>query len=208
MGVVLVGSNPGLLLYDGDRPVAGASLWTVDWSVWGMGTVLLAVDEHGWRSVGTDEHLARILLERFTRHFPEMETFRESTSLLHTDDIVRVESDLFSGLRASGGGVELRIGGVKERRKYSNPDFLLGPTSLALSNVYLPCELGELSLDGTPVAGLPRCEWKDGHWSSSSFLAVAEVWSDVDPAPASVSPAQQAGVPQARGRHLHSISPA
>lgn len=206
MGVVLVGSNPGLLLHHEGHPVAAASLWTVDWSVWGMGTVLLAVDADGWRSVGTDEHLARILLERFTRHFPEMEPFQETTSLLHTDDVVRVESDLFSGLRASGGGVELRIGGVKDRRQYSNPSFRLGATSMALSNVYLPCELGELTLDGTPVVGAPECEWQDGRWSSSSFLAVAEVWSDVEQAPA-VAPSAPGAAPPQRARHLHSISP-
>lgn len=208
MGVVLIGGNPGLLLHDDDRPVAAASLWTVDWSVWGMGTVLLAVDEDGWRSVGTDEHLARILLERFTRHFPEMKPFRSASGLRHTDDVVRVESDLFSGLRASGGGVELRIGGVKERRQFAIPDFRLGATSMALSNVYLPCELGELVLDGTPVIGAPLCEWKDGHWSSSSFLAVAEVWSDDDPATAPVPPTRQSGNPEPRARHLHSITPA
>lgn len=205
MGVVLVGSNPGLLLWDGERPTAAVSIWSVDWSVWGVGSVLVVADASGWRTVGTDEHLARILLERFTRWFPEFSSFTDEaadTPLRHTDAPVRISSDLFSGLRATGGGVDVRIGGVKDRRQLSVPDFPLGESTMGLSNVYLPCELGELVVDGEPVAGAPRCRQVDGRWTSSSFLAVAEVWSQPEP----VAELTRDLRDRRSRRHLHAIS--
>lgn len=210
MGVVLVGANPGLLLYDDDEPTAAVSVWTVDWSVWGVGSVLVVADRDGWLTVGADEHLARILLERFTRHFPEFAAFTgdpAGRSIRHVDDRVTVSSDLFSGLRATGGGVAVRIGGVKDRRQYSQPDFPLGELTMGLTNVYLPCELGELTIDGTPVAGAPRCRLVDGRWTSSSFLAVAEVWTRTEPVQRSASDPVAATTDRRTRRHLHAISP-
>ena len=209
MSVVLVGANPGLQLFDDAGVVAAASLWTVDWSVWGVGTAMIVADRTGWRTIGTDEHLARILLERFTRHFPEFRDLVGSEEITHSDDRVEISSDLFSGLRATGGGVRLRIGGVKDRRQFADPAFPLGETSLALSNVYLPCELGELSIDGEVVAGAPKCEYTGGRWTSTSYLAVAEVWSESEPpaAAASLNSAGSSGGPARPRRHLRAVRP-
>ena len=209
MSVVLVGANPGLQLFDDAGVVAAASLWTVDWSVWGVGTAMIVADRSGWRTIGTDEHLARILLERFTRHFPEFSGLGPTDDITHLDDRVEISSDLFSGLRASGGGVRLRIGGVKDRRQFADPSFPLGDTSLALSNVYLPCELGELSIDGASVEGAPKCEYVGGRWSSTSYLAVAEVWSgNEEPAAvATLNGAGSTGGSTGPRRHLRAVQP-
>lgn len=203
MSIVLVGSNPGLLLYADDEPVAAASLWMVDWSVWGFGTVLMAVDERGWRTVGTDEHLARILLERFNKHFPEVQSFAGRQPVRHTDAKVELTCDLISGLLAVGGGIELRMGDVKDRRPFSHPAFPLGDIQLGLSNVYVPCGLGELTIDDRRIDGRPRCEETDGRWSSTGYLAVAEVWSD----PTDELKRSETVTPsgQVRSRHLRAI---
>ncbi len=203
MSIVLVGSNPGLLLYADGEPVAAASLWMVDWSVWGFGTVLMAVDERGWRTVGTDEHLARILLERFNKHFPEVGSFAGQQPVRHTDAKVEFTCDPVSGLLAGGGGIELRIGEVKDRRQFSHPAFPLGDIALGLSNVYMPCGIGELTIDDRRIAGQPKCEETDGRWSSTGYLALAEVWSDPTDELKHAEPLT-ASAP-VRARHLHAV---
>lgn len=203
MSIVLIGGNPGLLLHSEDGPTAAASLWTVDWSIWGSGVVLMAVDRSGWRTVGTDEHLARILLERFNLHFPEFSTFADDRRVQHVDAEVEIRSDLRSGLQALGGGIELRLADVKDRRQFSDPAFPLGELTMSLANVYLPCGMGELTIDGERIAGRPQCVQQDGRWTSSGYLAVAEVWSDpagefdkTDP----IAPATEV-----KPRHLYAI---
>lgn len=183
MSVVLVGSNPGLVLFaPGDdkaaAPVAAASLWTVDWSVWGFGTVLIAVHDGQWRIVGQDEHLGRILWDRFTRHFPELAPFAAVADVRQVTAPVQLRADLGSGLQASGGGIEMRLSEVKQRRQYINPAFELGDITLAVSNVYAPCQSGELEIDGRRVPGEVHCGESGGQWSSSGYLAMAEVWRD------------------------------
>lgn len=203
MSIVLVGSNPGLLLFSQGTPVAAASLWMVDWSAWGHGTVLMMVDADGWRTVGTDEHLARILRERFNRHFPEAATFAEQRAMRHVDAGVDLVGDIRSGMHAFGGGLELRIGEIKDRRQFSHPAFPLGEVTLSLTNVYIPCALGELTVDGVRVDGEPHCAQEDGQWSSSSYLAVAEVWSDPTDELKRAEPMTPAAT--VKPRHLHAI---
>lgn len=209
MSIVLVGSNPGLLLFDDGRPVAAAGVWSVDWSVWGFGTVLMAVDADGWRTVGTDEHLARILLERFTKHFPEVATFDQVRTVRHTDAEVELICDLSCGLDATGGGLRLRLGEVKDRRMFTDPAFSLGEIELGLSNVYAPCAVGELTIDGTTVPGRPECSNTNGRWSSSAYLAVAEVWTDpngvLGHAELSSNPPRLRREQPAKARHLRAI---
>lgn len=207
MSIVLVGSNPGLLLFDAEQPVATASVWSVEWSVWGSGTILMAADADGWRTVGADKHLAKILLETFNRHFPESEAFADTSKVRHTDDEVDLTCDLQSGLEASGGGIELRLGDVRDRRPFADPAFPLGGLELGLTNVYAPCGFGELVIDGTVVRGRPAVSSKDGRWTSTAFLAVAEVWTDPDGA-LQLTDARQLPSPKARPRrqrHLRAI---
>ncbi|WP_051267361.1 hypothetical protein [Nakamurella lactea] len=209
MSIVLVGSNPGLLLFDNGTPVAMASVWSVDWSVWGFGTVLMMVDADGWRTVGTDEHLARILLERFNRHFPEAESFDDQAPVRHTDDEVQLTCDLRSGLHAAGGGLELRLGDVRDRRPFAHPAFPLGEIELGLTNVYAPCGFGELMVDGVSVPGQPECSTEGGRWSSTGYLAVAEVWTDPTGAlqqADTTEPARRRQARPARRRHLRAIN--
>lgn len=203
MSVILVGSNPGLLLYADDEPVAAASVWMVDWSVWGFGTVLMTIGEQGWRTVGTDEHLAKILLERFNKHFPEVQSFADHQQVRHTDADVELTCDLTSGLYAAGGGIELRLSDVRDRRPFSHPAFPLGEIRLGLSNVYVPCALGELTIDGSRIGGQPRCSQEDGRWFSTGYLAVAEVWSDPTDELKRAEPTVPAA--PARARHLRAI---
>lgn len=203
MSAVLVGSNPGLLVFEGDRAVGAASVWQVDWSIWGTGDVLIVADQAGWRTIGTDEHLARILFQVFTRHFPELASFGGVPLLGHTADVVRVDADLVTGLLAVGGGVEVELREIKDRRPYVEPAFGLGNRELGLSNLYAPCASGRLTIDGRPVPGSPRCRQVNGRWTSSAYLAVAEVWTDPTGMLSAADPS--AMPPTARARHLRAI---
>lgn len=176
--VVLTGSNPGLTLYRGSQAVAFASLWSVDWSVWGSGLVLVTLTEDGWRTAGRDRHFARILVDRFNRFFPEAASLPVGAGVNHHDDDVVASISLTRGVTAGGGGVELRLSGVRERRAFYEPAFDLGDVRWSVRNVYAPCEAGELRIDGVAVDGEPATSEIGGRFTSSSFIATSEVWTD------------------------------
>jgi len=178
MSVVLIGSNPGLLLLTNDHPTAVASVWMVDWSRWGRGDVIVVATPDGWLTAGADEHFARILADRFTRHFPEAETFDWDGHVEHIDEKPSVRLNAATGVRASAEGLKVEITGVLDRRHISEPAYELDGALVSLSNVYLPCARGSITVRGELIAGEPNVGGTEERPSSSAFLAVAEVWTD------------------------------
>jgi len=204
MSVVLIGSNPGLLLYRDEHPVAFASVWSVDWSRWGGGSVIVVATEFGWLTAADDEHFARILLDRFTRHLPEAEEFAWDSRVHHVAGTPRIELDPAKGMRATAPGIAVAISEVLDRRHFVDPAFRLGSSAVGLSNVYLPCAQGTLSLDGEVVPGEPSVAAQADPPSSTAYLALAEVW--VDTTGALGLPALPRSETDRR-RHLRSLRP-
>ena len=207
MSVVLIGANPGVLLHSEGRPVAFASVWSVEWSRWGRGSALMLATESGWITAGSDEHLARILLDRFTRHFPEAAEFGWDTRVHHVAGRTRVDVDAGRGMRARAPGIQVDISDVLDRRHIVEPTFRLGDATVSLSNVYLPCGEATISVDGEILTGAPMITEVDGRQSSTAYLAMAEVW--VDPFGALGLPIHrpERDDDAVRGRHLRALRP-
>jgi len=204
MSVVLIGSNPGLLLYRDEHPVAFASVWSVEWSRWGGGPVIIVATESGWLTAADDEHFARILLDRFTRHLPEAEEFAWDTRVHHVAGTPRIELDPAKGMRASAPGIAVAISEVLDRRHFIDPAFRLGRSAVGLSNVYLPCAKGALTLDGEVLTGEPIVAAQADPPNSTAYLALAEVWVDTTGALGLPNlPRSEAD----RKRHLRSVRP-
>ncbi|MER7276949.1 hypothetical protein ABT369_21150 [Dactylosporangium sp. NPDC000244] len=164
MSVLLFGANPGLTLHEGERTVAFASAWRVDWSVRGAGTALVVWHDGEVRIATESPDLGRWLAEAFVRHFPEVAGLPWPEPAV-TVAPVRLELDHAAGLRAGAGDVELEITGAGQPRAIGVEAF--PGNGLRLTNVYIPCESGRLRLGGTEVAAT----------SANAFLADAEVWS-------------------------------
>ncbi|WP_258073923.1 hypothetical protein [Arthrobacter sp. Y81] len=141
----------------------------------GAGAALLIATRQGWRSYGTNGYFAENLASELTRYFPEAARF-PLTEITHTQDEFDVELDIGRGFRAVGRKAELEISGVLDRRQFSAPDFQLGESGAALSNVYLPCSAGRLSEFGVEWPGSPAVYPGPRGPSSSAYIAVAESW--------------------------------
>ncbi|GIJ61449.1 hypothetical protein [Virgisporangium aurantiacum] len=172
MAVLLVGSNPGLALHDGDGPpVAFVSVWRVDWSVRGAGTALVLSHSGRVRVVTPVPELGRWLADAFNRHFPEVAGLPWSEPAV-TAAPVRLDLDPATGLTATAADVTVEISGPMDRRRVDVAAF--PGNGLRLSTVYTPCAEGRLTIAGRRVDGAPRVTGA----SSTAFLADAEVWSD------------------------------
>lgn len=175
MAVVLVGSNPGVLLYDGERATAFASVWQVDWSVRGAGAAIVLVVPGEVRILGDDAPLGRWLGESFTRHFPEARAVGWSDpTFVHAD--VRTSLDLGDGFRATAGDVVVDADGLLDRRVVEADDVTLDGAPHGLRNVLAPCANATISVGGVLLPGTPRVEVGDRP-TSTAYLAVAEVWT-------------------------------
>lgn len=168
MSVVLVGANPGVLVKDGDRVTAFASVWQVDWSERGSGPALVLWHDGRVRVLGPDPELAGWLAETFVRHFGEVDGLPWAPSVERAD--VQVELDLARGLTAKAADVTVELGGITDRRPFREEGLTLGGVAYDLSNVFLPCDTATVTVGGTPVPGV----------ADPAFLAVAEVWARRD----------------------------
>lgn len=165
MTVVLVGANPGVLMKDGDRVTAFASVWQVDWSEGGSGSALVLWHADRVRVLGPDTGLAAWLADTFVRHFGEVAGLPWEPTVQRAD--VEVAIDLARGLTAKAADVTVEMAGVLDRRPFREEGLSLGDTRYDLSNVFAPCATASVTVAGTPVPGTP----------DPAFLAVAEVWS-------------------------------
>lgn len=173
---IVVGANPGLVLYDGDRLTAYAATWQVDWSPYGAGNVLALWRDETVHVYGSNLPLARWLEREFVRHFPEADGLVWPEPQLHRVP-VWVDLDLASGMRAHAADVHVTLGDVLDRRAFATDAFPLGGgVEHSLSLVLGPCGEGALRVGGRAVDGRPRISGTAGRPSSTAYLAVAEVW--------------------------------
>lgn len=175
MSVVLVGANPGLLLRLDGAATAFASVWQVDWSPAGRGPALVLCRGGSTCVYGSDEQLCRWLVEKFTRHFPEAAD--SAGQLDYLDARVQIDIDLERGMHAAAADVVVQLGRPLDRRLFRAERVDLGGTAYGLSNVFVPCGSGTISVAGRLLPGAPVLSENDGRPGSSAFLAVAEVWS-------------------------------
>lgn len=176
MSVVLVGANPGLLLRLDGAATAFASVWQVDWSPAGRGPALVLCRAGSTCVYGSDEQLCRWLVENFTRHFPEAADLHGG-QLEYIDAPVQIDIDLVQGMHAAAADVVVQLGRPLDRRIFRAERIDLGSTAYGLSNVFVPCGTGTISVAGRRLPGAPVLSENDGRPGSSAFLAVAEVWS-------------------------------
>lgn len=176
--LVLVGANPGLLLRDAGQPTAFASIWQVDWSAAGNGNALILCQDGRTLAHGQNERLCRWLVERFTQHFPE--SAGTGGAMKYVEAAVSLDIDLDTGMRASAGAVVVELSRPLDRRTFRAERLDLGGTAYELSNVLVPCAEGFISVSGVPLLGTPTLTSEDDRPGSSGFLAVAEVWSQLD----------------------------
>ncbi|MFE6224219.1 hypothetical protein [Streptomyces sp. NPDC057854] len=173
---ILVGANPGLQLFDGSGAcTAFLSTWQVEWSTHGAGNALVLWRPDGVRVVGEDPHLALWLADHFVRHFPELDGLPWSAPRFHRS-AVQVRLDLASGLRAWGGGVDVRMAEVLDRRAFATDGFPLAGVDHSLSLVFAPCGRARARVDGRVQPGEISRGGTPERPSSSAFLATAEVW--------------------------------
>ncbi|WP_199551041.1 hypothetical protein [Streptomyces sp. N35] len=173
---ILVGANPGLQLFDRSGScTAYISTWQVEWSTHGAGNVLVLWRPDGVRVVGEDPHLALWLADHFVRHFPELEGLPWTAPRFHRST-VQVRLDLASGLQARGGGIDVRMAEVLDRRAFATDQFPLGGVEHSLSLVLGPCGRARALVDGRVQPGEISRGGTPDRPSSSAFLAAAEVW--------------------------------
>jgi hypothetical protein len=175
MSVVLVGANPGVLLRQDGAVTAFASVWQVDWSTHGAGTALVLWHDGRVRAIGPRPDLTRWLAEDFVQHFGEVDGLPWKVEL-ETGEVA-IQLSLEDGLTASAGPVAVEVSQVLDRRVFRSDEIRLGGVPHGLSNVYLPCRQARITVDGRAVPGVPEVEQHDDRYSSSAFLAVAEVWT-------------------------------
>jgi hypothetical protein len=176
--VILVGANPGVLLRDAGQPTAFASVWQVDWSPAGAGKALILCRDGATLAHGPDEGLCRWLVDRFTRHFPESRG--TGGTLEYVDAAVDLDIDLATGMQAGAAGVLVELTRPLDLRTLRVERMELAGSTVELSNVFVPCGDGAISVDGERLPGALALSEDGGLPGSSGFLAVAEVWSELD----------------------------
>lgn len=173
--VVLVGSNPGFQLFDGDRVTAYVSAWRVDWSPLGTGTAVIRWEDDEVHVYGRDHRLAGWLERNFTRHFPEVEGLAWPAPVFHRVR-AHVDIDLATGTRIRAGDLSLRMGDVRDRRSFDTDDFPLGGVDHSLHLVLGPCFAGQARVGGRIMEGEIVTSGTPSRPSSSAFVTEAEVW--------------------------------
>ncbi|SDE11751.1 hypothetical protein [Glycomyces harbinensis] len=178
MTLLVLGANPCITLYDGDRTTAFASVWRVDWSTHGSGHALVLGTRERIRIIGPDLELAAWLGTEFNRHLTAVRSGIEWREPELTAAPVEFRLDLERGLDVVGDDVSVTIAGPIDRFLTRNDEYDLGGTPMILSTVWIPCAEGSIAVGGGRLPGAPRVD-PDGP-SSTAFIAEAEVWCTAD----------------------------
>lgn len=81
-------------------------------------------------------------------------------------------------MRAHGGGFDIRMSPVLDRRAFATDDFALGDVVHSLSLVFAPCGSGSIRMRGRMLPGeLQRAGTPTRPWTSA-FVSEAEVWRE------------------------------
>jgi hypothetical protein len=178
MTLRLMGANPCVTLYEGERATAYASVWRVDWSLRGNGHALVLGTPGRIRIIGPDADLGSWLGAEFNRHITSVSAGIGWSEPELTVAPVRFDLDLAKGLSASADDVTVEITGPIERYLTRDDRYELGGTENILSTVWIPCREGSIAVGGVPLAGAIRVDPTKP--MSSAFIADAEVWCTTD----------------------------
>ncbi|RSN11490.1 hypothetical protein DMB42_12935 [Nonomuraea sp. WAC 01424] len=174
---LLAGANPYVTLYDGDTPTGYASLWQVDWSTHGSGSVLVVWTPAGLRVVSDDPRLGAWIEEHFVRHFDEARALPSWPAARVERAAVELRVDPATGAYAAAAGLTVGITGPLDARPFAMADFPLRGASHGLSMQIIPCAHASITIDGRAVPGVPAVTWPGGRPSSSAITTVHEAWS-------------------------------
>lgn len=178
-GIRLMGANPCVTLYDGDRATAYASVWRVDWSEQGgSGHAIVLGDAERVRVIGPDAELAVWLAGEFNRNITSVSAGLPWREPEVTVAPVAFALDLARGLHAEAGGVTVELTDPMDRALTRNDAYDLGGTPNVLSTVWMPCRHGSITVDGRRLPGRPRVD--PAVPTSTAFIAEAEVWCRVE----------------------------
>lgn len=173
---VLVGANPGLQLFDAQGAcTAYASVWRVDWSPHGTGTVLVLWQPSGVTVCSARRPLARWVAEDFTRHFPELDGLPWPEPEYRPWP-VHLRMSLADGMVARAGALEVTTTGVLDVRSFTTDDFPLGGVDHSLHLVLGPCAQASIRVGGRRLPGEISRGGTPERPSSSAFVTEAEVW--------------------------------
>ncbi|GLI02300.1 hypothetical protein [Phytohabitans aurantiacus] len=174
--VILVGANPGVSLFDGDRLTAFASVWDVRWSTRGSGRAIVLWHADRVRVLATETALGEWLSQYFTRNFPEVAGVPWPEPAIERADVT-ARLDLATGLHARARDVSVRLDGVLHRRTFSTDEFELAGVPHSLSLVLAPAREARITVRGRALPGTVVLGGTPERPSSSAFLTEAEVWS-------------------------------
>ncbi|WP_114907930.1 hypothetical protein [Ornithinimicrobium murale] len=173
---VLIGANPGIQLFDeAGECTAYASVWRVSWSPEGTGDVLILWRPDGVTVYSANRHLAQVVTDDFTRHFPEMDGLPWPDPV-HRRIPVVMHLDMARGLWARAGAVEVRMSDVLDIRSFTTDQFPLGGVPHSLHLVLGPCGHGQITVRGRRLPGAISVGSGSTGPSSSAFVTDAEVW--------------------------------
>jgi hypothetical protein len=174
--VMLTGANPGVRLFDDvGRVTVFASVWLVDWSVRGSGTVVVLWHDGRVRVISEDVDLAVWVERYFVRSFLEVKGLDWPEPDVERD-MVQVRLDLADGLSAKAADVQIELGGVLDRRMFATDHFLLDGVEHSLNLLIAPVRSARISIGGETVPGFVHVDGSRQRPSSSAFLTTAEVW--------------------------------
>ena len=175
--VILAGANPGVRLFDTAGKVSAfASIWQVDWSERGSGSVIVLWYDGVVRLVADDVDLAAWLESYFVRSFLEVQGLPWPDPVVERD-LVQIHLDLANGLTAKGSDIQIDMSGVLDRRVYTTERYRLGGVEHSLSLLIAPVRTARIEIAGQTLPGRVRVDGGSRKPSSSAFLTTAEVWS-------------------------------
>jgi hypothetical protein len=175
--VILAGANPGVRLFDAAGKVAAfGSIWQVDWSERGSGSVIVLWHDGTVRVVSEDADLASWLERYFVRSFLEVQGLQWPEPVVERD-LVQVSLDLSDGMTAKGADIQIEMSGVLDRRVFTTDRYLLSGVEHSLSLLIAPVRSARIDVGGETLPGHIRADTGGAKPSSSAFLTTAEVWS-------------------------------
>jgi hypothetical protein len=175
MSVFFIGAMPWVQLYDDGRLCAWATVYQVDWSPHGSGSVLALRYRGQQQMFGTDGDLAAWLADwlRHDTNGYDMLPFRSCDVTLSIEPA--------TGLRASAGGISVEMTLPLDRQLIRRDNYPLGDFAPTASWVRIACQEAAITVDGQLLPGAPLLSQDQFGPSSTAQLNIAEVWTTMAP---------------------------
>jgi hypothetical protein len=174
-GILLVGANPCVTLFDGATPTTFVSVWRVDWSPKGSGTAAIVWMDGAVRVYGANRALGAWLERTIVRWTPEALALDWSEPRFVETDVT-VTIDLASGMSAQSPGLAVLLRSPLDLRPFETDDFQLGSRQHSLRLALAPMRNAVVRVDGHTRGGRVDVAGPASRPTSSAFVADAEVW--------------------------------